>query len=233
MKKIFHILPPVVLALILSLIFLQPQNVVLLPSAVSPDLPLENELEGWYGVKTQESKRERAMLAPDTKFSKGLYNHINPFTYSKEDPTISVSIVYSGSDMGESIHRPERCLPSQGHINLLASETDIRLSNGRQQTFTRLASQTPVEGEHNTKLNHIHYYVFISSDTICPSHLERTLHDICDRALFGRVQRWAYIQLGAYWGAQTGITEEQADNRLRDLISKLVSRQVDWNAIKN
>lgn len=233
MSLLRNLLPPIIIALLLSLIFVVPKDVNLLPSAAKPELPLGTELDGWSGVKTQESEKERLLLADDTVFSKGLYNHINPFTYAKEEPSISVSIVYSGSDLNNSIHRPERCLPSQGHVNLICQDSDIPLDDGRTLTFRKINSQLPIDKNPKNSLRYIHYYVFVSNNFVTNSHLTRTLRDIYDRIVTGRVQRWAYIQIGTHWGGSTDITEEQADSLLRALISKLVSRQIDWQSIEN
>ena len=226
-------LPPVLLGLILCLIPLMPQGTDLLPSAANPELPLDYDLPGWYGVKTQESEKERSMLADDTKFSKAIYNHINPFTYEKEEPPVNVSFVYSGSDLNNSIHRPERCLPAQGHLNLSGRDEELTLADGRKLTLRRLSSNTLIDNKAGHNIYHIHYYVFVGSDTVCSSHLVRTWRDIWDRMVTGRVQRWAYIQIGTHWGEEVGITEQQAESHLRALIRDLVPRQIDWNAIKN
>lgn len=65
------ILPSVVLLCIISLLYLIPINTELQPSAISPELPFNCELDGWYGQKTQAGKEERQVLSADTKFSKG------------------------------------------------------------------------------------------------------------------------------------------------------------------
>ncbi len=234
MKTVFFkILPPTILALLLSLVFIVPENTDLLPSAANPELPLDTAIPGWYGVKTQESEEERVTLSADTSFSKAIYHHINPITYQREAPSVNVSFVYSGSDLNNSIHRPERCLPAQGHLDMTGRDEIIELANSKALTFRRLSTRTPAAhpGEHS--LHHIHYYVFVSSDTICSSHLERTFWDIYNRIVDGRVQRWAYIQIGSYWGEEIGITEQQADNYLHALIRDLVPLQIDWDAIKN
>lgn len=234
MKNILRpILPPVLLGLLLSLIPLMPEGTELLPSAANPDLPLEYDLTGWHGIKTQESEKERAILSADTKFSKAIYHHINPFTLDREEPPVNVSFVYSGSDLNNSIHRPERCLPAQGHLNLEGRDEELTLADGRKLTLRRLSSNTPTENRERGNINHIHYYFFVGSDTVCCSHLVRTWRDIWDRMLTGRVQRWAYIQVGAHWGEEVGITEQQAESHLRALIRDLIPGQVDWSAIKN
>ena len=235
-------LPPTVLGLILSIIFLLPVDVDLLPSAISPELPYDYELPGWYGEKTQETERERSILAADTVFSKAIYKRQSldlsaPSRYSnaalqKTEPSVSVSIVYSGSDLNNSIHRPERCLPAQGHLDLRSSDHSFELSNGSTITCRRLDSITLTENKAAPPLQHIHYYVFIGQNRITHSHLARTLYDIWDRVALGKCQRWAYLQVGSYWGGPTYITEEDADAALREIIKELAVRQIDWDTIK-
>lgn len=121
------------LGLILSLIYLIPHNPVLQESAIRPDLPCGTELNGWYGERAQESKEEREALAADTRFSKALYRRCksrydedaiflsapsnNIGEYITYGPRISVSIVYSGSDMNSSIHRRSDAYPRKGTKN--------------------------------------------------------------------------------------------------------------------
>ncbi|MBR4311241.1 MAG: exosortase-associated EpsI family protein [Akkermansia sp.] len=235
-------LPPAVLGLILSIIFLLPVDVNLLPSAISPELPYDYELPGWYGEKTQETERERSILAADTVFSKALYkrqsldlsssSRYNSSALQKNEPSISVSIVYSGSDLNNSIHRPERCLPAQGHLDLRSSDHSFELSNGKKITCRRLDSITLTENKAEQPLQHIHYYVFIGHDRITHSHLARTFYDMWDRVMIGKTQSWGYLQVGSYWGGPTYITEEEADTALREIIKELSVRQIDWTAIK-
>lgn len=225
-------LPPFVLACILSIIFLLPKRDTLQEASISPDMPLSYALPGWYGTKLQESEVERASLAADTRFSKAAYIKLRETLAAPRGPEIVASIVYSGNDMNASIHRPERCLPSQGHVDLRSSQADILLSNGRNVTFTRLTSRTPGQGTERPALQHINYYVFVGHDTIIRSHLMRTLQDMQDRVLQGYVQRWAYFQIGTYWGGETGISEELADTQLKQLISELTPQLMQWENIK-
>ena len=234
MKKLLPaILPPVVLGLILSLLALVPNNPIMQESAISPDLPLDTDLPNWYGVKTQESEKERSLLAADTRFSKAIYRHVNPFTYQQEEPAVDVSIVYSGSDLNNSIHRPERCLPAQGHINLIGHDETLELANGTKLTFRKLSSRKPAETASGKGTQHIHYYIFIGYDTITCSHIGRTIYDMYGRVVKGRTQSWAYLQVGSYWGGDTGLTEQQADSHLRALLRDLVPGQIDWSRVKN
>ena len=61
----------------------------------------------WMGEDAAISEREREVLAPDTRFARKTYT-------GPHGDKIFVSIVMSGDDMTNSIHRPERCLPAQG-----------------------------------------------------------------------------------------------------------------------
>ncbi|MBR1998176.1 MAG: hypothetical protein IJ993_07145 [Akkermansia sp.] len=63
--------------------------------------------------------------------------------------------------------------------------------------------------------------------------MSRTLYDIWDRVAKGRTQRWAYLQVGCYWGGNSGITEAEAEAALQDLIADLTVHQINWQAIKN
>ena len=130
--------------------------------------------------------------------------------------------------MNASIHRPERCLPSQGHLNLRGSTSEITLADGRQLSVTRLTSQVQLPGERKQTINFINYYVFIGHGTIHHSHLGRTAQDIYDRIAKGYVQRWAYFQAGSYWAPELGISEDEADKHIRALISDLLPGQINW-----
>lgn len=224
-------LPPAALGLIFCLLLLVPTHPELQPSAISPDLPLEYGLDGWYAVKLQESEGEREALAADTRFSKAVYWKRRLSAMEPKGPQIIASIVYSGNDMNSSIHRPERCLPAQGHIGLHGCDVQLPLTNGRELTFRKLTSHTqPASGP---PLQHINYYIFIGCDSLQHSHFGRTFKDMYDRVAKGRTQRWAYFQAGTYWGGDSGISEQVAESQLRQLIQQLLPLQVNWKDIKN
>lgn len=223
-------LPPALLALLLSSVFILPRQEQLMESSISPDLPVSFDLPGWQGTKIQESEVERTSLAADTRFSKAQYTRLRRVFWEKETPPVEVSIVYSGSDMNSSIHRPERCLPSQGHVNLLTSASELRLEDGRTITLTRLTSRVPLPNrDDGLTLNFISYYVFIGHGTMHHTHIGRTLQDMYDRVTCGYVQRWAYFQANSYWAPELNLTEEETDKRVRALISELLPKQVNWS----
>lgn len=232
-KHIARAFFPLLLAsLILSSTFILPQNAAIVPSSISPDMPLGYRLPGWHGIKTQESDKERQILAHDTKFSKAIYKQLPRVPWEKPSPQFNISIVYSGKSLNGSIHRPEVCLPAQGHMSLQGEVSQINLNNGKTLKFTRLKSKLPTDKLPSKRLNFIHYYIFIGHNTICHTHLWRNIQDIIDRCIHGRIQSWAYFQAGTYWSPELGITEEEADKRLRTLISDLLPRQIDWKALE-
>lgn len=233
MLRIIKALTPVfVLGILLTLSVLIPENAQLQDSSMTKELPLGYDLDGWHGTRRQESPSERSSLAKDTLFSKADYRRVSATAWEKRMPDIHVSLVFSGSDMNNSIHRPEMCLPAQGHQNLQGSSTNITLDNGRSIYLTRLTSYLP-SAEPGKRLNFIHYYTFVGHGNLCHDHMKRMLIDIRDRTLLGTVQRWAYFQVGTFWGTQFNITEEEADEHLRKLICQLLPRIIDWEELEN
>lgn len=233
LKKIISAFAPCLLVCgILACSLIMPKQLGITEARISPDMPLGYTLPGWHGIKTQESELERKTLSYDTRFSKARYSLLPRVPWEQRYPDIHVSIVYSGHDMNNSIHRPEVCLPAQGHLNLQGQPCDIQLNNEKKLTLTRLSSTTPVKDAPQKRIHHIHYYVFVGNDSIHHSHIGRNLQDIADRVIWGRVQAWAYFQAGTWWSPELGISEEDADRRLRKLIAELLPRQIDWEKMK-
>ncbi len=222
--------PLLLLLLTLVTMYVMPSYDDIKPSAISPDLPLDYDLEGWYGRRTQESAAERQALSGDTVFSKGVYV-LRRDSEEELNPPVNVSIVYSGNDMNNSIHHPERCLPAQGHLNLKGSMRSLKLADGHEITFTRLSSTKLIKGSSGRFTNHVHYYIFIGHSSIQSTHWDRTLRDMYDRVVGGYVQRWAYLQVGSHWGGDSPFTEEQCEEHIIRLISELLPRLVDWKAV--
>jgi phosphatidylserine decarboxylase len=131
--------------------------------------------------------------------------------------------------MNNSIHRPEVCLPAQGHINVQGQVSEFQLADGRTLKMTRLSSKLPTRQERRIDLHYIHYYLFIGNGAMAHSHLGRNIQDILDRCIQGKVQSWAYFQAGTCWAPEIGVTEEEADKRLRKLISELLPGQIKWD----
>lgn len=238
MKQLIRaLIPAAVLVAMLGLILLLPQKDVLVEASISPDMPTGYSLPGWYGQKTQESEAERQILAADTKFSKVNYraaenNDVFGLPRRASSPVIDASIVFSGQDMNASIHRPELCLPSQGFRNLVGRPATIELANGKVVPFTRLSSERPLSEKRGDSVRYIHYYVFIGHGHIKSTHMQRVMQDMYDRLFTGTVERWAYFQIGSYWGDNVGMTEEEADRNLRRLIRELLPRIIRWEEME-
>lgn len=233
LKILSALAPPFVLGVILSLVFLIPEKAELQASSMSIELPLRFDLPGWYGIRKQESPGERAGLAPDTLFSKGDYRLLYSDEWDKQMPDVHVSLVFSGNDMNQSIHRPELCLPSQGHYDLQGTDTVLTLKNGKEVSFTRLTSHRDNPDIPDKKLHFIHYYTFVGKGHLVHSHMQRVMCDILDRSLKGKVQRWAYCQVGTYWSPHLGITQEDADRLIQKLICQLLPEIINWEEIEN
>lgn len=232
MNKILHaLLPPLLATVLFCGVFFLPQHDEMLESSISPDMPLGYNLLGWRGIKMQESEKERSTLAADTRFSKAQYTQLPRVPWEEKKPAVEVSIVYSGQDMNNSIHRPERCLPAQGHMDVRGTESEIILKDGRTLKVTRLVSRVAVPEQPGKRINFIHYYLFVGHHSLCHTHLQRTLQDILDRVVLGQVQRWAYFQAGTCWSPEINVTEEEADKRLRTLIGELLPGQIQWEKL--
>src|ERR1700726_1533427 len=88
----------------------------------------------WIGHDMPVTPREREVLAKDTQFARKLYDNL-------AGEEVYVSIVLSGEDMTNSIHRPERCLPAQGW-NLESSDRhNVQIARGKSLEVTRLRTQ--------------------------------------------------------------------------------------------
>ncbi len=242
-SKVRYALLPMCMALLLVLIYLLPQTASMIPSAVSTKLP--ESLDGWTLRAIPASKEEEETLAPDTEFSKAVCFKARPGEY---DPAsgyaipdrIDLSIVLSGHDLNNSIHRPERCMPSQGHTINQTTDVVLPLKNGQKLTVRRLLSvQSIPTNEERTayrSFDCVTYYFFVGSIHVTHDHLDRTLLDMKDRLLLGIDQRWAYVSASTWYGdlpwMQKKIHLEEADSKLKAFLQEFGEVQIDWTKIK-
>src|SRR2546421_2914395 len=112
-------------------VFLLPHSTKISPAGIAMTLP--NVVGMWIGDDAEITKKERDTLAKDTQFVRKIYT-------GPERDQILVSIVLSGDDMTNSIHRPERCLPAQGWLVRSSSKRVIRLANGQPLEGTKLTN---------------------------------------------------------------------------------------------
>ena len=119
-KRLLTIL--VVLIVGFGSVFLLPRTSQSSPAGIALVLP--NYIGDWIGEEGKITDRELEVLAKDTQFARK--NYINV-----AGDRISVSIVLSGDDMTNSIHRPERCSPRSRLERGLVRETSA--ANGERQ----------------------------------------------------------------------------------------------------
>jgi len=163
--------------------------------------------------------REREVLAKDTQFARKNYANL-------AGDRISVSIILSGDDMTNSIHRPERCLPAQGWSVQSSEEKVLPMANGKTLGVTKLRNVRAIELPDKSRrtLHNVNYYWFVGYRDMTASHLTRTGLDLRDRLLHGYNQRWAYVTVTAnvsehLWRPER--TEEETSAILEEFIQKL------------
>ncbi len=241
MKKAW--LLPLFLGGTLSAIYFLPKAGAVAQSAVKMDLP--DTSAAWQFNKRIASKEELQALSADTQFSKAICLTARPSEYNLDGnpipDRIDLSIVLSGSDLNNSIHRPERCMPAQGHTILSSSDQPLKLSNGRQFKAKRLVSvqsqqvaQTK-EREEYVKYNCVTYYFFVGHDQVTNNHLGRTFIDIKDRVVRGMDQRWAYASVSMWYGKVPWIDKEvtlaEVDTKLQKFLTVFAEKQINWDQI--
>jgi len=201
-------------------IFLLPHTDRVSPAGIAMTLP--NVIGTWFGDDAEITQKERETLAKDTQFVRKIYK-------APEGDQIFVSIVLSGDDMTNSIHRPERCLPAQGWQVRSSSQCTIQTPNGKAFDVTRLQNVQALEApdKHRIEVTNLNYYWFIGYKDLTASHLTRTGIDIRDRILKGQSQRWAYVTVAAnvtkgIWRPER--SEEETSQMVEDFVKQLMPR---------
>lgn len=199
-------------------IFLLPHASKSMPAGIAMQLP--GVIEEWIGHDADVTAREREVLAKDTQFARKVYSNL-------AGDEIYVSIVMSGDDMTNSIHRPERCLPAQGWNVEASSKRVVPIKGGKSLDLMKLRNVRLVEtrDKRQATVSNLNYYWFVGYDDMTASHLTRTGIDVRDRILHGYNQRWAYVTVAAIVTeglARPGRTEEQTTAMLETFIQELV-----------
>jgi len=218
-------------------------------SALSMEIP--ERLGAWHTRSYEASQKERDILAPDTRFSKAQCLRPKPNSYDfltgrYEAESADVSIVMSGHDLANSIHRPERCMPAQGHEIYQSEKVVLEVPGERAIPARRLLSQqkSEIPGTKDVVVRNIlTIYFFVGHDVITENHTQRTLLDMKDRLKKGEAQSWAYVSVGVPFrpdsadaaepGSEGLPTLQQADKTVRELLGDLVARNINWKQIVN
>jgi EpsI family protein len=213
----------ILLAIILagmSSIFALPQHLDFQPVGIDLDLP--KMVGGWYGTDMAVSEKERQVLGEGTEFARKSYRNGRGYE-------IVASIVLSGQDMNTSIHRPERCLPTQGFTVIDKRSVPLALPGRAPLRASRLQNVRNVSGGDDTPvaLYSLMYYWFVGHTDATGSHLMRTWLDVRDRLVHGYNQRWAYFTVTAQLppGAeQNAEVQRVVDEWMQDFIKQLLPK---------
>ncbi|MEO5917157.1 MAG: exosortase-associated EpsI family protein [Luteolibacter sp.] len=243
---------PLFLGASLSAVYFLPSVGAVAKSAVVMELP---ESSGnWDLENIPPTSDETTVLSRDTEFSKAIARSIRSGEITMEGfpvrERLDLSIVLSGADVNNSIHRPERCMPAQGHFIMSSSDRTLELSNGRSFPVKRLVSiksdnDAPAgERERYVKSNCLTYYFFVGHDRLTNDHLARTVIDMKDRLVRGIDQRWAYVSATIQYGkvleaAIDGrspqvafeVTEAEADTKLQAFLTQFARNQIHWEQV--
>ena len=183
-------------------------GVVLAADGVNPvELPTYLGSD-WMGRRVEPAPIERAILPPDTGFSRKLYVNLE-----KPGESVLLSIVLSGRDR-TSIHRPELCLVGQGWTIDRASRHRFSYPGVAAAAFdaTVLSVHREVaDGGGRRSVPEVVVYWFVGDDRVVATQLGRMLFDAWNRLTRGRAPRWAYVflQTGAEPGVETGVARIQ------------------------
>lgn len=170
-------------------------------SRLSQGLP--EYFDGWEGRKREVSQRELEILAEDTEFARMGYDRYNR-------PSIEASVVFSGRDINNSIHRPERCLQAQGWNFVRMRKVVLKgvLPDGGDLPVKELVCVRPSFNPETKKPyllpngqqlvdTRVQYYTFFGHKSIVEEHYGRTFADMRDRLFEGYDQQWAYATFSA------------------------------------
>ena len=178
----------------------------------------------WRGEVKQPGALEKQQLDKNTDFRKMYYKRESA-SHMFEQDEVDATMVLSGDDMNNSIHRPERCLSAQGFKGIAPSTIEIDVGAAKPLEVTRLHFIQKLNDGSGREIPAIMYYWFVGADFITNNHYARTIYDMKYRLLTGTNQRWAYISLQTSYGElrKRGIapnTEAQADALMQDIVRK-------------
>jgi hypothetical protein len=228
----------------LSAVFLLP-DFKTTDSALAMTIP--EQLGAWSFKEGEPSQQERDTLAKDTKFARAACARSRSGSTSFFDTGpkdhAQFSVVMSGIDLANSIHRPERCMPAQGHEIYGSGITTIDVPGGKKVPARRLLSvqevPTDSSGKNIVRMEAVTYYFFVGSEQITENHTKRTLIDIKDRLLKGEAQRWGYISVTMWFNGDHGdrnpelLELQDADQVVKELLGELAAKNIAWQQVKS
>lgn len=220
-----------------STIFLLPKTPPIKDTRLAAHLP--EKFGEWGGKDVAIGDKELTVLAGDTRFERKSYSQ----RYNSTAPPVEVSIVFSGKDLNNSIHRPETCLTAAGWRFVRLRYHTVPGSGGRPGLPVKeMLCKKPRHDEKGQPVMlpdgkqledwMLLYYTFIGHNEITPGHYSRTFIDIRDRVIGGYDQTWAYatfstkvtgkyVDQGASIGYMTPMSIDQTGDYLAEFINSL------------
>ena len=163
------------------------------------------------GEVSDSSLAESRILPADTRVLRKRYRNV-----SRRE--MDVSIVLSGTEQ-KSIHRPQQCLPAQGHVIEESRAVTVPI-DGRAPLKIMLLdlrrSGKTLTGRQYTHTSAYAYW-FVGGERETPYHSRRLLWMSADRILHGRNHRWACIAVATDRKENSG----EHIKRLKSFIARL------------
>lgn len=157
------------------------------------------------------SKEEYDVLPKDTRFVKAAYTN-------DAGGRVFVSIVLAGAERG-SIHRPQRCLPGQGHKNLVEHNMEVPLpSEGGRPLGLRVIESDVLGYDGKIAYNSYYAYWFAGRGRETPSHYMRMFWLAWDRVFHSQAHKWAYIAVS---GKRDPEHPEEYEKTVREFVGLL------------
>jgi hypothetical protein len=241
MKKRVVILLSVVVGFFGAILAI-PDAPTMKPSRLAKKLP--ESFSHWLGKPEEPGAEEKKILARDTEFERVRYVDRDGLM-----PSVQASIVFSGKNLSQSIHRPEVCLRAQGwqfvsekYLGWEGVLPDGEILPVKELVCRRVFQVTNEEGDPEPVLTpegeqaylwRTFYYTFVGHEKILAGHYQRTGEDIKDRLFKGYDQRWAYATFSSYITLKhaeqgirvdqgTALNEEETSAHIRSFLKDLL-----------
>jgi hypothetical protein len=209
-------------------------------------MEIPKKIGKWETIRVDPTEKEIESLAKDTRFSKARCGLARPGTWSsaQNGPVYDVaelSIVLSGQDLANSIHRPERCMGAQGHDIYGSEKVAVEVPGERQLPTRRLLSKLKVGKSKDDlyDIRYLTYYFFVGKDGITEDHRTRVLADMRNRLENGEAQKWAYVLVSLPFREAEDSDprvvnypdRETADRKMRELLGEIAANNIDWKRV--
>lgn len=129
---------------------------------------------------------EYEALPKDTEFVKSAFTNA-------AGQRVFASIVLSGKERN-SIHRPQRCLPGQGHVIMNQHTIEVPIEGRSTLKVAIIEAERHFDTPEGLQTYYSYYaYWFVGQDRETPSHYARMFWLGWDRVVRSVAHRWAYI----------------------------------------